>query len=380
MDGVDRLQAIDRPMLTNLVRRSRQSETLEVIDWQSTALDGGGGHATGGVYRVAGNGRDRGEVVPWSLVLKVTRSSGVDDNPQSWGHGKRELRAYSSGLLEGLPGDLAAPRCYGAIEQPDGTDWLWLEEIKDTAGPRWPLAQYAIAARHLGGFNGAYTCALPTDPWLSSGWLRSWVAAAAPGIVQLPGVLDHPLVRRLFPADSAAHVLDLWARREALLHVFDRLPQTLCHFDAVRRNLFARPGGDGRDQTVVADWAFVGPGAIGVDLAPLVVGSVLLYGAELSDLPALEEAALAGYLHGLCEAGWRGDPRAVRLGYLAAAALRYTLYGVVRLGVLLDERQHAWAERAIGHPLVEFIDRVVAVREYALARMGEIGELMDVLA
>jgi hypothetical protein len=380
MDVVDRLQTIDGAMLTSLVRRAMRSETLEVVGWHYAAIDGGGGHATGGVYRFAGSGRDRGEIVPWSLVLKVTRSAG-DDDPASWDHGKRELYANTSGLLEGLPGDLVAPRCFGAVEQPDGTDWLWLEEIKDTTGPRWPLAQYALAAHHLGGFNGAYVARpLPTDPWLSNAWLRSWVAVAAPAISQFPGVLEHPLVRRLFPAGSVARVLAVWAQRESLLDALDRLPQTLCHFDAVRRNLFARHGVDGRTQTVVADWAFVGPGAIGVDLAPLVVGSVLLYGAELSDLPALEEVALAGYLDGLHEAGWRGDPRAIRLGYLAAAALRYTLYGVVRLGVLLDERQHAWAERAIGHPLVEFIDRAAAIHNYVLAQLDEIRELIEVLA
>src|SRR5260370_31676087 len=98
MDFVDRLQTIDGAMLTNLVRRAMRSETLEVVDWHYAAIDGGGGHATGGVYRFAGSARDRGEAVPWSLVLKVTCSAGGDD-PASSGHGKRELHPYTSGLL-----------------------------------------------------------------------------------------------------------------------------------------------------------------------------------------------------------------------------------------------------------------------------------------
>src|SRR5260370_13375229 len=104
-----------------------------------------------------------------------------------------------------MQGDLVAPGCFGAVEQPDGTGWLWLEEIKDTTGPRWPLAQYGLAAHLLGGFNGAYAAGpLPSNPWLSNGWVRAWGAVAAPAIAQLPAVLEHPLLRRLFPAATVA--------------------------------------------------------------------------------------------------------------------------------------------------------------------------------
>ena len=39
----------------------------------------------------------------------------------------------------------------------------------------------------------------------------------------------------------------------------------------------------------------------------------------------LDAACFAGYVTGLREAGWAGDERVVRLGFTAAAALRYSV-------------------------------------------------------
>src|SRR5207237_402832 len=83
-------------------------------------------------------------------------------------YGKREALAYASGLLDDLPGGIAAPRCFAVEERTDESCWLWLEEVGDRHGSRWPLSQYARAARALGRFNGAYLAgrALPAYPWL----------------------------------------------------------------------------------------------------------------------------------------------------------------------------------------------------------------------
>jgi hypothetical protein len=198
------------------------------------------------------------------------------------------------------------------------------------------------------------------------------VRAASPAFEQLRGALSHPLVRRLYPGDSAERLLDFWAERETLLEALDAQPQLLCHQDANRRNLLDT-GSANRPQMVAVDWAFMGPGAAGQELAALVVGSVLLYEAEVEALPQLERVAFEAYLRGLRRTGWRGDERAVWLGYAATAGLRYAAYGALRLGILLDERQHAWAERVLGHPLIEFIDRLAVVRDFALARARAAG-------
>ena len=57
------LAAIDQATLTTLVQSSLNSETVEVIDWDYEQLHGGIGIGTG-IYRFAGQGRDRGRARP----------------------------------------------------------------------------------------------------------------------------------------------------------------------------------------------------------------------------------------------------------------------------------------------------------------------------
>jgi hypothetical protein len=378
MNPTAELEVIERATLTELVRRSLRSNTLEVRDWSCQAIHGGGGGSTGGVYRLAGTALDQGKPVPWSLILKVVAAPAIAGAPSNWDFWKREVFAYSSGILDNLPGALTAPRCIGITDHQPEITWLWLEDICSAHGLRWPLTQYEVSARHLGQLNGGYLAGrpLPLNPWLSNRWLRGYLEAAAPAIAQFPAVLEHGLIRRLYQDSGADRVLKFWADRAKLLDVLDRLPQTFCHLDALRRNLFMRRDGHDRDETVAIDWAFVGTGPVGQELAALIVGSVLLYEAELDELTDLEETALAGYLQGLHDAGWRGEERLVWLGYTISAALRYSTYGFMRMGILLDERQHAWAERALGHPITDFIDRMAAVRECALTRMDEAQKLI----
>jgi len=68
--------------------------------------------------------------VRWSSVLKLfqpsarTRTGELTSPP-------REILAYRSSLLDGLPGHLRAPRLLGIDEGDDGTFWLWLEDVSD---------------------------------------------------------------------------------------------------------------------------------------------------------------------------------------------------------------------------------------------------------
>src|SRR5919201_6300912 len=78
-----------------------------------------------------------------------------------------------------------------------------------------------------------------------------------------PATWRHPLIRRAYPTPVAERLLRLHAGRGVLLDRLDRLPHTLCHLDAFRRNLFARVTDDGRQQTVAIDWASIGFAALG---------------------------------------------------------------------------------------------------------------------
>ena len=188
--------------------------------------------------------------------------------------------------------------------------------------------------------------------WLSRNWLRSWLAEGAAAIDALPRHRHNPFARRVYPSDLYAELADLWARRKHLLAALDRLPQVLCHHDAFRRNLFLRSG-----RLLAVDWAFLGVGPLGSELAPLISASAAFLGIDRGRWDDLERAAVDAYVQGLADVGWQGPPEQPRFGFGASSALRYWP-GVVRLVIptLLDETAHRRAEALLGIPFEQIVD------------------------
>jgi hypothetical protein len=244
------------------------------------------------------------------------------------------------------------------VEHPDEARWIWMEEIKDAFGPQWPVEHYGVVARHLGQFNGAYLTGhlLPSWPWVGSGWFRGAVASAAPAIRQLHEAKEHPIVRRGYPPDVCEAIFQLWEDRELFLGALDRLPRTLCHFDAFRGNLLTRRTVDQREETVAIDWTSVGTGAVGEDVVSLMRHAVNSPQVERHEAMKLEQTVLGGYLSGLSDAGWEGDPQQARLGYAAHAAIRdLSTLGHV-LPAWLDEGRYAQIEETSGLSIGEVAD------------------------
>jgi hypothetical protein len=347
------LPEFDQPTLTGLARRALGRDALDLINWQIHPLYGGS-EGSSRLYRVAGEGTDRGESIPWSLILKCVQSDTSRTDPGHWNYWKRELLAYRSGLLDDLPGKLIAPQCFDVVEQGDDRAWLWLEEISSEVSTPWPQETYSLAAQHLGRFNGAYLAGqpLPREPWLEPDWLRSYVNDYAPLIAQLPLLRESPLIRWVFPDATVTHLLQLYDERDGLLDALDGLPHTLCHRDAFPRNLFIRPGTDGSEHLAAIDWAFVGVGPIGQELAPLVVASVLFNDIAPTIAGRLEDHILSQYSEGLRATGVELDPQAVQFGYAASAALNYGLgcTGWI-LSLAVGESQHAWWDELTREPI-----------------------------
>jgi len=336
--------------LESVVERSLGANPVTLTEWSVEQIFAGDGQGLG-VFRLTGSAQVGEQQCDWSVILKVL----PDDRAAqltAWSLPLREPLAYDSGLLEGLPEALGAPRCLG-YDQRGGRNQLWLEDLgRDDA--QWGLGDYARAARQLGRFNGAYLRErrVPSAKWLSRDWLRAWLAEGAAAIDELPDHVDHPLVRRVYPADLRADLAHLWASRESLLAALDRLPQVLCHHDAFRRNLFLRPG-----RLLAVDWAFLGVGPLGAELAPLVCASATFLGVDRTQWNDLELTAVAAYREGVVDAGWDGADEELRLGFAASSALRYWP-GVVRLllPTLLDEAAHRRAEAVLGIPFDEIVD------------------------
>jgi hypothetical protein len=369
---VDRL---DQKTLTSVVRRALRSATVEISEWQHTPLAkrNFSPATTAGLHRVSGSGSDRAQPLDWSVVLKVIRlpdqpGAGEPSHPDYW---KREALAYQSGLLDDLPPGLSAPRCFGITEPAADLVCLWLEDVTDPFGPQWPLDRFLTAARHLGRFNGAYLAGrpLPPFPWLSRGWLRSWVGATcAPGFAALeqPGLWDHPLIAPAFPRSAGARLQRLCAERERWLDALDQLPQTLCHWDAWRPNLFARSHARGEAETGAVDWAFVGIGPVGTEIGQLVALDLITGHVTPAGVVELQAQAMDGYMAGLREAGWRGELRAAQFGAAALIALRWAL-GLPRLlGGALDENAHAGIESVFGAPIGAIMERWGAASGFLL--------------
>lgn len=239
-----RLKTVDKSLLTAFVRHALGNETIELLDWQFQAIRGGFAQETvggQGVYRLSGRAQTQNETLFWSLILKVLGASpGIgSDNTADWNYWKREVLAYQSGLLDHLPGNFCAPRCFGVIEYPGDEFWIWLEDIAEAVGSEWPLEHYGVVGRHLGQFNGAYLVggSVPEKPWFTRGRVRNWLELGEPVLQDLGSLAQHPLARRWLTEESLERIHWLWVEREKFLEALDRLPRSLCHHDAFRRNL-----------------------------------------------------------------------------------------------------------------------------------------------
>jgi hypothetical protein len=379
MDVRERLGEAAAGRLQQVVNASLGEPGAMLGEWDAAPLHWGPGMlaAERWLYLLTGTARVGAEERPWSLVLKVlTRGAGHDD-PTRIGYWKREALLYRSGLLAALGAGLRAPHCYGCDAQSDGTIWLWLEHIREDGERVWPFARWALVARHLGQFNGAYLAGqpLPHAPWLGGRRLRTWLEGHSQRVRQIAVAPHNPAVRQWWPQSVVDAILRLWAERDIFCTALERLPQTFCHGDAIRRNLLTRRGVDGSLETVGIDWEYAGYMAAGEEVGQTLSVAGAFFDMDPADLPALDETLFAGYLDGLRDAGWQGDPYQVRLAYTAHAALR-NLFNAV--GTSMPEESHqAVIRQTWGHSLQELAGRRAAVRPFLLDRAQEAHNLLD---
>src|SRR5215207_1065172 len=354
------LTGVDTAMLQPVVRDLLGEPTAVVAEeWSCRPLGGGAGEGLS-LYQFTGWAQVGDAAQPWALVCKACVAADEAD-PEAWDYPAREGLAYSTGLLDALPGGLAAPRCLAVETQPDGTSWLWLEGITDAYPGPWPLERYVWVARVLGRFNGAYLAGvpLPDQPWLSRGFLRGWVEASGQAVAELErlaGPGGSPLLWQLYPPPVMVELRRLWEEPERFLTALDRLPRTFSHHDTFRPNLLVRRGREG-EELVAVDWAYSGLGAVGEELEQVVVASLFFFETMGVAPGELDAACFAAYVAGLREAGWAGDERLVRLGYTADAALRHTV-GLVRylLPMVTDPAVPPAIEAFLGRPLAQVLE------------------------
>lgn len=376
---VPALTGIDRTTLTPVVRAVLDSRSAEVVEWQAiSVLQGRASPA--GVFRVVGTAQDQEKMVPWSLVVKVHQSAELaaygenkaSNDPADMFYWKRELLLYQSGIFGKLPDGFAAPRCYQIDELPQ-EGRIWMEHVSEDIGTIWPLSHFGEAARHLGRFNGTFLTreGMPDWPWLmrdvsrrrieGNDWPEFW--SHYPTLRQ-----ENALVKRGWSDDLAHGVNQIWQEREVLCHALERLPQTLNHYDAGRKNLFARRQANGAFETLAVDWGSAGIGAVGEDLAVFVSQPVYWFnGVSPEQLQGLDEIAFDGYMQGLRDVGWEGNAALVRLGYTASLAMRCGFGIFIVEWVARDQALRSWIEAAMAHSIEEITDTLRGLRPFVVA-------------
>lgn len=360
-----RLASLSASALSELARAATGCAGLEVQSWDYEPVHGGFGSAVGGtgLYRLRLRASAR---QPLSFIIKVLYERRGEDerSPYYW---KREFEVYRSGMLDDMPANtFSTPKIYRADDYGDSC-WIWMEAITDGKGA-WSIADFHDIAMRLGRFNGAWLTGKspPTQAWLSHNWHSAIIPGLADRLDNLEPLLETPLARTALPMDARNDIEAIWHERRLFQDALAQLPQTLCHTDAFRRNILHR-----KDEVILLDWALASIGAIGEELVCLVAVSLFYEGFTAAHADELDKTVFAGYIAGLRQAGWRGEPELARIGFTCAMVLR-GLAGVKQdLEMLRDAGGHRQMLRTHGMTSLDEVARLFAdVRRFRLLKMA----------
>ncbi|MBE2220884.1 MAG: phosphotransferase [Anaerolineae bacterium] len=384
---VEALTHMDVKQLETIVSQSL-AEPVIVTDWQVTLLGGlDSSPMAGGVYKMAGTAVSHtNHIHKWQVVIKVLRSpEGVAmpdgtcvtremaEDQHHFGYWQREALAAQSSLFDNLPAGMRVPQFLGITRISTSECWLWQECL--STDHEWTWDDYREAAYRLGKWQ-ATTHAPCDQPWLSQSWCAKWVHGPLTNIFGMVEGMDgynHPLLTAYFAPEEMATLRQLWANRQPYLAKLAQLPQTLCHLDAHRGNLSWQG-----DELALLDWAFVGEGAVGEELAAFVGATLLLDYVPLDNAEKLERAAFDGYLAGLRTAGWSGDETFIWDAYQCAMPLRYAPLALASMlrTVLQPEFATDW-EYKTGKPLADILAHRAGLVRFYMSRLPDCKQFVE---
>lgn len=290
-----------------------------------------GNAATAGIWRVRGPAG--------SAILKVARRPAgheparafpTSDEPDHWNYWRREALAYQTGLAATAyaDGGIAAPELLAAAARADGGIELWVSDVSGAAGWDWPVPRLGRFARELGISQARWAGRVPGLPWLSRRWLAQYLAEGPPRVTQVADAdWDHPGLAAVWPAGLRQRLRRLHADHGRLLASVAGAERTLCHLDVWPANLI-----DSGGTSVLLDWSFAGDGAVGEDIANLIIDSCTDGLMDVALLPEIAASATDGYLRGLRDGGWNGSADAVRATIAACGAAKYSWFAPMVAG------------------------------------------------
>lgn len=108
-----------------------------------------------------------------------------------------------------------------------------------------------------------------------------------------------------------------------------------------------------------------------------VANALDFFEVDVARARALDEVVFSGYLEGLRKAGWQGNPELVRFGYTAAMSIRRCLGTLpLNVGLMLDERDHAYLEQEFGAPIDILAEQWGPLEEVFLGYTAEARSLL----
>jgi hypothetical protein len=286
--------------------------------------------ATNGIWRVRGTAG--------SAVLKVARlptaadppkAWRTSDDPAHWNYWRREALAYETGLAATVYADagITAPALIQTRTRADGGVEVWLADVGGRGGFDWPVTRLARFAYELGAAQARWADRVPKTLWLSRRWLAQYLSeGVGPTVAINAADWDHPSVAG-WPQPVRRHLRQLWEDRDRMVAVTEAAERTLCHLDVWPANLVDEAG-----TSVLLDWSFTGPGALGEDTANLILDSFTDGLMDVALLPELAESATSGYINGLRDGGWSGAADSVRTAIAACGAAKYSWFAPAFIG------------------------------------------------
>lgn len=379
------VKTIDQQMIEPLAQTATECKTLKIAGWETTTLSVQGRRS---IFRFAGIGHDGVAPRAWSLILKeIMAPESADDpahEPDCLWYWPRESLLYATDIPQSInsrmhTSGLRTPCCFGVMEPTPQVRWIWLEDLHDCYGGRWPLERYALAGYQLGLLNGSYLMGqpVPSVQWLTDSGLGFESATKAAEIKRLrdPKIWAHPLLRRTFATPVLPELERLVADRERLLAGAMDYPRAFCHLDAHPGNMAALRDEDGSEITVLFDWALAGYGAPGEEISRLVWAALLDFKVDVADAERLESMVFERYLEGLADAGWQADPDQVRYAYLMSSVLIFALE--------VEAVEHAFNEDVeglesyYGWPQERLVEQSAQVTYLLLKRADELRAILN---
>ena len=311
--------------LETIVRISTMQPQLKVDSWNSELLSWQGRRR---VFRFFGDADHVGIKTDWSIVLKEirrpTQSDAADLSEKYWAYWEREHLIYEAGIPKRFDGDIDLPTCYSVISPSTDVRWIWLEDLGHVNDQSWTIATYARTAYQLGRFNGLSASKEPVAnvSWLPSFGLVGRSADAVANLMHLRESVywDNSEFVQLFPKTILNDLLTVSAKRDILLALLDTFPKAFIHSDAWHGNM-SLTRRDGKETTILFDWALSCFGCLGEEIANLIWSALLEFKIDISKLDELERVVVKNYLNGLYDVGVSIPEHLIRIAYLIRSVL-----------------------------------------------------------